>query len=118
MSNDDGEAMTTTTHEPRAMTPDEIRACLLRTLASIADYWGMLPNKTVRERVDGAISSMLVIIDGESGALPRFELRPHPHPDDEAYYRAAGEDYYPCGVDITDGELHSRWAQWRSLEDR
>jgi hypothetical protein len=39
-------------------------------------YWYDLPGKTLWERMNGAIFSVLVILDGECAGMPPFAVRP------------------------------------------
>ena len=51
------------------------------------------------------------MIDGASPTLPGFLLIPDPHPDDKAYRRDRGENWYPEaaeGIDIA-GSLHEEF---------
>jgi hypothetical protein len=40
------------------------------------DYWHDLPEKTIRERMEGAIFSALVMLDGGCSCAPPFAVRP------------------------------------------
>lgn len=105
--------MATTTKRPRRMTREECRAAFLDHLEGIAHYCTQETRaKTVREKIDLAIFSVLSAIDGSAFALPAFNLYPAPHPDDRAYRRRQGTNWWPekDSVEIA-GELHSAWAQ-------
>jgi hypothetical protein len=94
------------------LTRDQIQQRFLDHLEDVVyhteheDRW-----PTVREKIRGAIFSVLVAIDGESH-LPSFVLSPCPHPSDRAYHEEMGEDYYPEEDDECDiaGNLHEQWA--------
>ena len=83
------------------MTVDDARKTLLQQLDSNVSFWANQKDATLNEKLRGIVFSFLVIIDGES-VLPPFELIPDSHKDDE--------EQWP-NVDISDGELHSRWAR-------
>lgn len=69
--------------------------------------------QTPREKIRGAIFSVLAAIDGSAVALPSFTLCPAPHPDDRDYNKERGEDYYPEESEHINiaGELHSAFCQ-------
>lgn len=99
---------------PRAYTVEEIREQLVAHLCELARYWAELPDKTDLERVCGAIFSMLVVFDGESGGMPGFQVIPDPHPDDREWHIGLGQNFYPSAptseYDIT-GELHAQFIR-------
>lgn len=102
--------MSDETSEPRVYTRDEVRAMFLQKLRDYVEYWtAMCPeNLSVRQRVEGAVFSTLVVLDGGTD-LPGFMVSPDPHPDDLDYHRDRGENWWPeDGEDIT-GELHSEF---------
>lgn len=74
--------------------------------------------KTPREKIRGAIFSVLAAIDGSAAALPAFNLCPAPHPDDRDYHKERGEDYYPAEREHLNiaGELHSAFCQSEKKE--
>lgn len=94
----------------RAYTADEVQTMFLDHVRGIAKYWATVPNQTVEERTAGCAFSLLVLLDGESAALPGFTVTPNPHPDDQAYHTSIGEPYFPSDVDIA-GTLHERFHQ-------
>lgn len=106
MPDDDG-------HE---LTEDEVRAAFLDNVWNTIEYWEKLPEtadgpKTVRDRISGAVFSVLVALDGGCMALPKFIVAPDPHPEDREYHQEHGDDWYPenHGVEVTGdlaGSLH------------
>lgn len=99
------------TEEPRAYTADECRKLLLDQLdAIVRDVVHNEQVAGVERKVRLAIFSALVIFDGESG-LPAMDIVTAPHPDDEAFRRDQGDDWWPTGVNLADGTLHERWAR-------
>jgi len=61
--------------------------------------------------MSGLVHSILVMLDGcaASSGLPAFDLSPSPHPDDEAYYRKEGRNWWPTGTVLNDCHLHDLW---------
>jgi hypothetical protein len=53
---------------------DEVRDEFIDAVCHSIDYWIELPSKTLRERMEGAVFSILVNIDGEGG-IPPFAMR-------------------------------------------
>jgi hypothetical protein len=55
--------------------------------------------------------NFLVMIDGEAGSLPAFNLHPHVVPGDKDYYTARGEKHYdastPFNIDLTLHETYN-----------
>ena len=93
--------------EPRPYTAEEAREMFLHHVRELARYWAELPgDKTPRERCDGLAFSILVAIDGCSAELPALDLSLSPHPDDEAYYKGNGENWFETGMVINDCQLH------------
>ena len=65
-------------------TTEEVREKFLNKLWTIVDFWNDLDtSKTTRERISGAVFSILAEIDGCGGDIPSFILAPDPHPADE-----------------------------------
>lgn len=108
----------------RQLTTDEIKKQFFDNINGIVRYWASHPEvPTAKEKVEGAIFSMLSMIDGCSGGSCGFKLIPNPHPDDKQYHIDEGTNYYPDfesdlklnkdidvnDYDICDGELHSQW---------
>jgi hypothetical protein len=63
-----------------------------------------------RYRMDGLVFSILVLIDGGTGAMPPMDLIPTPHPDDEEFNRNRGANWWPSGVVINECQLHDLWS--------
>jgi hypothetical protein len=92
---------------PRAFTEDEVREKFLEHVREIADYWANQHEKSTRERVSGAVFSVLVALDGEAADLPGFTVSPLPSSyDDIAFDIEHGENWYSAGLDIA-GSLHN-----------
>ena len=96
-----------------AYTEEEVRNKFLANAKSIAHYWATTESGgDTKERIEGAIFSLLNVIDGGSN-LPAFDLVVRPHPDDKGYYLGIGEKYYEDGMNICDGELHSQFINFK-----
>ena len=111
----------TTSDEPRALTVEEMRAMFLGQVHMMVAYWAD-PDRCghpaerntrgyMRHGVEGFAHSLMVTLDGGSGGLPAFDLVPSPHPDDEAFARGEGENWWPAGVVINECQLHE--LLWR-----
>lgn len=82
------------------MTVEEARAALLRHVAVLVNVWlNESRAPTAREKLSGLVFSILVIMDGESGQLPGFELKP-----------VKNDDGWPR-KDIA-GCLHDQWHKF------
>jgi hypothetical protein len=108
------QAEATTSDEPRALTAEEMRERFLRHVRTTVEHWGgdaltpMRPSErdAYRRVAEGVAFSIMVALDGGSGGLPAFDLVPSPHPDDEAFHRGEGENWWPAGVVINECQLH------------
>jgi len=86
---------------PRELTDDEVKERFLRHIWTMIDYWAAEDRApSSREKLSGLAHSLLAAIDGCAMALPGFMLAPDPHPDNKAYNRAHGEDWYPRAGDV------------------
>lgn len=106
--------------EPREWTRDEVAERFLDQCREIAAYWsGDAPDRSraatggepasVRDRVEGAVHSMLALLDGCSMGLPAFVVAPRPHADDREFMRGEGENWFPVSGDVAcdiSGSLH------------
>jgi len=93
----------------RAKTADEIRDEILEYIHRLVDYWdreSQTPN--TRDKLDGLAFSILTMFDGDGGMIPAFDIICSPHPDDEAYNKSRGENWYPA-VQINEYPLHEMW---------
>lgn len=97
----------------QAYTEEEVRNKFLSTAKGIAHYWATTKDGgTTQERIEGAIFSLLNVIDGGSH-MPSFDLVVRPHPDDKEYFINMGSKYYEDGMNICDGELHSQFINFK-----
>lgn len=89
----------------RPKTPEEIREEFLDMIRAYVRYWDEAPKETCREKLDGLAFSILNIFDGTTIGLPAFDIVCNPHPEDEEYHKAVGEDWYTAAK-INDCCLH------------
>lgn len=96
-----------------AYTTEEVRERFINQVCELVRYWHDQPGSDMH-RISGAVFSALVILDGENGGMPGFQVIPDPHPDDKAYHIERGEPYYPreepSKHDIAGG-LHDMFIQ-------
>lgn len=96
-------------------TEAEVREKFLEQAKGIANYWATTKDGgTTKDRIEGAIFSLLNVIDGGSH-LPAFDLVVRPHPDDKEFFLQLGEKYYEDGMNICDGELHSQFIKRKEI---
>lgn len=62
----------------------------------VAKYWGE-HGKTKEKAADGAVFSMLNLLDGCTMELPLMDVVLRPHPEDKAFRISEGGDYYVDG---------------------
>lgn len=94
-------------HRPRAYTADEIREMFLERVRSIADFWANESKaKTNKERCDGVAFSILNLLDGTTVGFPACDVLVSPHPDDKAYRKERGENWFEPGTMFNDTLLH------------
>tara|TARA_Y100001956_G_scaffold62595_2_gene62694 strand:- start:2811 stop:3602 length:792 start_codon:yes stop_codon:yes gene_type:complete len=100
-----------------AITQDKALANFIDECISVAKYWGK-EGKTSEEAADGAVFSMLNVIDGCKINLPLMDVVLRPHPEDKAYCIGKGEDYYIDGQVINgDTMLHEEYVAAKDTED-
>lgn len=117
---------------PRAYTAAEVRTQLIDYIRDVVQRGGREPlievdaidralGKTpVTKRIEQAVFSILVALDGLSSFETAFRLVTDPHPDNEAFLREEGQNWIPSGVDITeDAYLHELfYAPERAIRER
>jgi len=97
-----------TNEEYRAHTPEELRDILLSYMRLLAGYWANLKeDKTVLERIEGAMFSVLSILDGSHGTCT-FDLVARVDPTDKQYHIENGENWVEDGTKL-DFMLHEFW---------
>ena len=62
----------------------------IEAVCHFIDLWYGLPEKTLREKMEGLVFSILVALDGESGGVPPYAVRPLDEDGNE------GEDIAGC----------------------
>ena len=98
--------------KPRTYSKKEVRQSLLHYIKSLENYWLTLPDKTIEERMDGLIFSILVTFDGESVEFPAMDIVLSPHPSDEEYNKAIDSNWFKDGMKINDDSyLHEEWCK-------
>lgn len=99
--------------EPRAITQYEARKEFLEELKQVMDYWsGDKVSEGIKSRIEGAIFSILVLMDG-GREFPGLNLILSPHPKDKEYFIEEGSNYYEDGMCINeDIELHEAWCNF------
>lgn len=91
------------------LTEQQCRELFLEQVADIVTYWLRESRKeSTAGKMFGLVHSILVLLDGESAALPAFTVQPRPHPTDREYCEENGEDWWPDDVDLA-GSLHDQW---------
>lgn len=105
---------------PREYTAEEVRKMFLEYICHMIAYWNSEGNSNVaknsssRERLEGLVHSILVMIDGGTGGLPAFDIIPSSHPDAKEFHISQGENWFPDNVVINDCQLHDEyWAMNR-----
>ena len=103
--------------KPRPYTVEEMREQFLRHLMDIRDYWtkadisrpefqdALKRDGEVRYRMEGMLFSILVMFDGGSGMMPSFDIRPSPHPADQAFRKSRDENWWTHKT-INNTQLH------------
>ena len=94
----------------REITKYEARELFLSQCEIIASYWvNESRAETAKDRVEGAIFSIMNIFDGTCGGFPAaIDLVLRPHEDDKQYSIDEGSDWIVDGQIINDEcHLHS-----------
>lgn len=96
--------------QPRALTPDELRDKLLNHMRRLAHHWAHSDKGeyTIQQRIEGAMFSMLAMMDGCALDVVAFDLVARPHPDDKEYCKQKGCNWIEEGTIISD-MLHEHW---------
>ena len=79
----------------KEFTIEEVRKLFLAQVVEIENYWANLESKTKKEAIQGAMFSLLAVLDGNSINLPQFVLAPDPHEDDQRCRIDEGNKYFP-----------------------
>lgn len=115
----------------RPMTKEEMLRAFVDHAMVLPEYWartrlGPECSKMVAEaggemqyRLEGLLHSLFVVLDGCAGDLPAFDLVPQPHPEDKAFHRTEGTDWW-SSIAIND-DCHLKdflSAAWRQRGGR
>ena len=92
-----------------AYTAEEATEHFIEELEGAVLYCTQLENKTLAERMDLLVFSILVTLDGCS-EYPLVDMTLRPHPDDKEFHRKEGDNWYEPGTIINRPELHHIWA--------
>lgn len=110
----------------KAYTKEQVRDMFLHQCAGIAYYWATLPTmsagettpRTILDRCNGVVFSILNIFDGTSMGLPAIDLVLRPHPSDKKYHQDEGTEWFKSGEAFNEEEhLHSIYYNY-ALKDQ
>lgn len=87
----------------RALTKDEIFDLFMQEVRAAISRWEKRDDCSLNVLCEGVAADVLKIIDGETLALPGFDLVARPHPDDKPYDIENGVDFVEDGTVINDG---------------
>ena len=103
----------TTPDGPRAWTVEEMRDRFMKQIWDVIRYWERETiAKTVEEKVEGTVFSVLSCLDGDFLQTPAFRLIPHSPSDDKDYYKEYGENWW-AEEDIG-GALHEMFHRYKN----
>jgi hypothetical protein len=78
-------------------------------MKGLAKYWATVDGeKSVQDRIEGAMFSTLAMLDGSSIDLPGFDLVACPHEEDKQFHIDNGENWIEPETRISDA-LHEHW---------
>lgn len=83
-------------------TKEEVLKLFMDQTRTIANYWSKVEGRTEKEKIEGAIFTLLNSIDGMGYPFVAMDLVLRPHPDDKNYHIENGDDYYEDGMAIND----------------
>lgn len=93
---------------------------LMATFSEIAEYWADRPfdrmPDTVQNRIEGAIHSMLCVLDGVRPGFPYFRVIPDPHPSSRTEAEAENLNWWPGYLEL-DVMRHEAWRRYRRQQD-
>ena len=101
----------------RPYTKEEVVDKFLNLLYAMKIEWANNDSdRTVEEKMEGLIFSILALFDGDSvPELPRLEISLRPEEDHMSYCQQEDEDYFEMGqVFNTDHSLHGCWCKLRN----
>lgn len=98
----------------RELTVDEAREELIVHFWELVNYWDKVDgehNQTQKQRMSGLLHSILCTLDGCTGAMPGFEIKPIVPKSDVSFIKSLPTDdifsrnWFPAKTDIGGG-LH------------
>ena len=93
--------------KPRQYTVEEIQKMVIEHLWHMIDYCENETRRpTSKEKLELFMHSTLAMFDGSCGGIPAFKICPEPHPEDKAYHKEHGENWFPSGPKYDIGPLH------------
>jgi hypothetical protein len=94
----------------KPISKEQLREQFLNSVRMYAREWASYKNKTPQQRCDGLAFTLMALLDGTDVDLPAFDLVARPHPDNEAYHKAHGQDWVVDGQVINDDvHLHDMY---------
>lgn len=95
----------------RAYTPEEVREQFIQKVYVLMNYWSTIPGQTKESACDGLAFSLLAMLDGSNIDFPAVDMSPAPHPDDKAYLKANGDNWYEKKV-FNNCQLHDLYSAY------
>jgi hypothetical protein len=87
----------------KAITKEEARDIFIDQCRVIIDYWASQNDNTDKEKIEGAVFSIMNIFDGSCGGFPAaIDLVLRPHEDDKQYNIDNGDNWIVDGQVIND----------------
>lgn len=95
----------------KAYTKEQVQEMILSHLHEVARYWATQTGGSCEEKINGAMFSVLTMLDGATN-LPAMDIVLRPHQDDREYCLKCGENYFEDRMVINDDVmLHEMWAE-------
>lgn len=85
-----------------AYTRDEVRDAFLKHLWFIVDQWDTAERETTREKIAGAMFSLMNVFDGTQCGWPAMNISLSPHADDKQYCIENDENWHEPGMVFND----------------
>ncbi len=91
----------------REITKAEGRKLFLKSVWGRIEFCHRM-DATESDKLETLAHSILALLDGCDSEMPGFLVIPNPHPDDEDFKKARGENYFKCASTEEDiaGPLH------------
>jgi hypothetical protein len=86
---------------PRALTQDEARGIFMERVRSIAQYSAGVKNDPL-DAANLTAFSILSLLDGSTIGFPAVDLHVQPHPEDKAWLKENGENWFEPGMVLND----------------